>query len=116
VFMNQQRDRKRIGEIKEYALEAGVDSVNWTEVRRGSLEATFSTQRILFSAPVRTDRLRFTAISSFDGGAVAAMAELAVIAEEAMSIRSDAKQDEGKKEKQAHPDEIDGNSGGPPSP
>jgi beta-galactosidase len=116
LFMNQQRDRKRIGEIKEYVIEAGADGQGWVEIRRGSLESKFSTQRIFFSKPIRTDSVRFTALSSFDGGSVAAMAEMAVIVDEGKSVRYEKMPEERKKEKQLHPDEIDGGTGEPSLP
>jgi beta-galactosidase len=79
VAMARQTDRKRIGEIKEYVLEASDDGQMWKAIARGALDATFRPQRVLLDRAVDARQLRLTALSSHDGGSVAALAEFAVI-------------------------------------
>jgi beta-galactosidase len=82
VVMAQQKDRKRIGEIKDYVVEASVDGNEWKEITRGTLESTFAPQRLQFERIVLARQIRLKALSSHDGGSVAALAELAVIVDE----------------------------------
>jgi hypothetical protein len=79
IVVARQTERKRIGEIKEYVLEASADGMSWQLVARGSLEATFHPQRVLLDRTIDARKLRLTALSSYDGGRVAALAELAVV-------------------------------------
>ncbi|HEX9934161.1 MAG TPA: discoidin domain-containing protein, partial [bacterium] len=113
VCMAQQRDRKRIGEVKDYVVCLRTGSGEWKEAKRGVLKAAFSPQRVLLDRPMKTDGIKFTALSSHDGGPVAAMAEFALIMEEGLLKPSEEKTQDKKKEKGVHPDEIDGNTGGP---
>jgi hypothetical protein len=82
VTMAQQRDRKRIGEIKDYVVETSVDGDEWKEIARGALEPTFAPQRLRFERTVSARQIRLKALSSHDGGSVAALAELAVIVDD----------------------------------
>jgi beta-galactosidase len=79
IAMARQNERKRIGEIREYLLEASGDGATWETVARGTLEATYRPQRVRLDRAVDARQLRLTALSSYDGGDVAALAEFAVI-------------------------------------
>jgi hypothetical protein len=84
IAMARQNDRKRIGEIKDYVLEASGDGATWQTVARGTLEATYRPQRVRLDHAVEVRQLRLTALSSYDGGDVAALAEFAVITGDAV--------------------------------
>jgi hypothetical protein len=79
VAMARQNERKRLGEIKDYVLEASRDGETWRRVAEGAFDATYRPQRIRLSETVEAGQLRLTALSSYDGGNVASLAEFAVL-------------------------------------
>ena len=80
VLMGQQQDRKRIGEIKDYSIEVEHKGGGWLEVARGVLAATREPQTLRLASQATARRIRLTAYSSHDGGRIAALAELALLA------------------------------------
>ncbi|MBN2369353.1 MAG: discoidin domain-containing protein [Vicinamibacteria bacterium] len=82
ITMAQQKDRKRVGEIKDYVVETSVDGNIWRENARGTLEPTFAPQSLLFARTISARQIRLKALSSHDGGSIAALAELAVIVDD----------------------------------
>jgi hypothetical protein len=81
VIMAQQRDRKRLGEIKDYRVEVSRDG-RWLEVARGVLEASFEPQHVAFREATSAPSFRLTALTSHDGGNLAALAEIAAVLDE----------------------------------
>jgi beta-galactosidase len=81
IVINGQKDRKRIGDIGDYVVEASSDAEAWCEVARGRLESTFEVQKIALASAGSLKQLRFTALNSYDGGSVACLAEIAVVTE-----------------------------------
>jgi beta-galactosidase len=83
IVINGQKDRKRIGDIADYVVEASSDGKSWREAARGRLESTFAVQEIALASTGPLKQLRFTALNSYDGGNVACLAEIAVVTRDA---------------------------------
>ena len=75
------QDGNRNGWIREYAVYASADGQNWGQpIARGKFEPSAGVQKVAFSQPIETRRLKFVALNSFDPSKpYASMAEFDVI-------------------------------------
>jgi hypothetical protein len=79
VVMDRQNDRNRLGDIKDYSLQASDDGQAWTEVKSGELESTWEPQAIEFGNTISTRHLKLAAKSVYGSPTPPALAELAVL-------------------------------------
>ena len=90
IVINGQKDRKRVGDIGDYVVEASGDGQSWRKVAQGRLESTFEVQQIALTPTGPVRQLRLTALNSYDGGNVACLAEIAVVTSAAANARAQA--------------------------
>ncbi len=70
------------GDIKGYRLELSTDGQTWTDpVAEGEFPGGKKEQRVMLDKPQKARYVRFTALSSQNGGAFASGAEFGVLAE-----------------------------------
>jgi hypothetical protein len=79
VLMNRQNDRNHLGDIRRFSLQLSDDGESWREVLDGELASTWNPQEIRFKETATARGLKFTALSSFGGEDIVALAELAVL-------------------------------------
>lgn len=67
------------GMIKEYAILISSDGKNWTEIHKGTFDASIDLKKIVFKTPVKARYVRFTALSEQYGQDFASAAEFSVL-------------------------------------
>ena len=76
------RQDSRNGNIKQYRIQVSQDGNTWSDtVCEGQFDNNQKEKRVLFTSPVKTRYLRFTALSSQDGQDFATGAEFTVLEE-----------------------------------